>query len=190
MALTTFHHGITSTESSKVTPIMKSINMSVIGLVSHSDNADNDYYPVDVPVLLTGISNDDIIKAGEGSLLQHCLRTIKDIENSQVVVLRLSDPTNVDVLDELLSCQSRLGVTPEILIAPEIDVPAMVRKLLVIAVKRLNFIYASPRAENGDLLTDKAAIQAYRDTFAARELMLIENAWGTPMGKLEPPLLG
>nr|WP_313078095.1 hypothetical protein [Moraxella sp.] len=183
MALTTFHHGITSTESSKVTPIMKSINMSVIGLVSTSDNADNDYYPVDVPVLLTGITTDDITKAGEGSLLQTNLRTIKAIENVQVVVLRLSDATAVDTLDILLTCQSRLGVTPRSLGAPEIDTPAMTRKLVEIAQKRLGFVYASPRAENGDLLTDKAAIQAYRDTFAARELMLIENQWGKPLGK-------
>ena len=66
MALTTFHHGITSTESSKVTPIMKSINMSVIGLVSTSDAADDTHYPNDTPVLLTGITTDDITKAGDG----------------------------------------------------------------------------------------------------------------------------
>lgn len=184
MALTTFHHGITSTESSKVTPIMKSINMSVIGLVSTSDNAaDDDYYPLDTPVLLTGITTDDITKAGDGSLLQDCLRTIKAIENVQVVVLRLSDVADVDNLDILLTCQSRLGVTPRSLGAPEIDTPAMTRKLVEIAQKGLGFVYASPRAENGDLLTDKAAIQAYRDTFAARELMLIENGWGKPLGK-------
>lgn len=183
MALITFHHGITSTESSKVTPIMKSINMSVIGLVSTSDAADDDYYPLDTPVLLTGITTDDITKAGDGSLLQDCLRTIKAIENVQVVVLRLSDVAEVDNLDILLTCQSRLGVTPKILGAPEIDTPAMTRKLVEIAKKRSGFVYASPRAENGDLLTDKAAIQAYRATFAARELMLIENGWGKPLGK-------
>ena len=125
--MATFHHGITSTESSKVTPIMKSINMSVIGLVSTSDAADDDYYPLDTPVLLTGITTDDITKAGDGSLLQDCLRTIKAIENVQVVVLRLSDVAEVDNLDILLTCQSRLGVTPMILGAPEIDTPAMTR---------------------------------------------------------------
>ena len=89
----------------------------------------------------------------------------------------------VDNLDILLTCQSRLGVTPKILGAPEIDTPAMTRKLVENAKKRSGFVYASPRAENGDLLTDKGAIQAYRDTFAARELMLIENQWGSPLGK-------
>lgn len=183
MPLSTYHHGITSQEASKVTPIMKSINMSVIGIISISDTADETKYPADTPVLLTGITKDDIDKAGDGSLLQHCLRTIKDLENSQVVVLRLSDPSNVDVLDELLSCQSRLGVTPEILGAPEIDTPDMVRKMVAIAIKRLNFVYASPRREDGTLMTDKVEIQAYRDTFGARELMLIENDWGQPVGK-------
>lgn len=183
MANTNFHHGVTSTESSKVTPIMKSINMSIIGLVSLSDTADDTHYPLDTPVLLTGITTDDITKAGDGSLLQDCLRTIKAIENVQVVVLRLSDKANVNLLDELLTSQSRLGVTPKILGAPEIDTPAITRKLVEIGKKRLGFVYASPRHDDGTLITDKAEIQAYRDTFSAREIMIIENEWGIPVGK-------
>lgn len=189
MSLTTFHHGITSTESSTIIPIMKSINMSVIGLVSYSDNAEVHAYPYNTPVLLTGITTIDIDLAGEGSLLQACLRTIKAIENVQIVVLRLSDPTDVDTVDILLTSQSRLGVTPRILIAPEMDTPAMTRKLVEIAQKRLGFVYASPRSDEGELLTDTTAIVAYRDKFAARELMLIENGWGEPrLGEVLTPV--
>lgn len=186
MALTTYHHGITATETSNITPIIKSVSISTIALVSTSIDADDAKYPLDTPVLLTGITTDDVDKAGaKDTLLSQCLQTIKSIQNTSVVVLRLSEPVDVSVVDTLLSCQTRLGISPKILIAPEIDTPAMTRKLIEIAKKRRGFVYASPRMEDGTLITVKEDIVAYRDTFAARELMLIENAWGVP-GKSEP----
>lgn len=185
MALTTYHHGITATETSNITPIIKSVSMSTIALVSTSIDADDAKYPLDTPVLLTGITTDDVTKAGaKDTLLSQCLQTIKSIQNTNVVVLRLSEPVDVDTIDLLLSCQTSLGVTPKILIAPEIDTPAMTRKLVEIAKKRRAFVYASPRAEDGTLITVKEDIVAYRDTFAARELMLIDGEWGV-LGKSE-----
>lgn len=184
MSLTTYHHGITATESSNITPIMKSVSMSTIALVSTSIDADDAKYPLDTPVLLTGITTDDVTKAGaKDTLLSQCLQTIKSIQNTNVVVLRLSEPVDTDVVDTLLSCQSRLGVTPKILIAPEIDTPDMTRKLVEIAKKRRAFVYASPRNIDGSLITVTTEIAEYRDTFAARELMLIEGEWGVPAGK-------
>ncbi|CAM3424710.1 hypothetical protein GCM10016272_02480 [Psychrobacter glaciei] len=181
MALTTYHHGITATETSNITPIIKSVSMSTIALVSVSDDADDTAYPLDTPVLLTGITTTDVEKSGsDDQLLHQCLRTIKAIQNTNVVVLRLSEPVDVDTVDLLLSCQTSLGVTPKILIAPEIDTPAMTRKLVEIAKRRRAFVYASPRAEDGTLITVKEDIVAYRDTFAARELMLIEGGFGAP----------
>ncbi|WP_201585228.1 hypothetical protein [Psychrobacter sp. HII-4] len=186
MALTTYHHGITATETSNITPIIKSVSISTIALVSTSVDADDTKYPLDTPVLLTGITTDDVTKAGaKDALLSQCLQTIKSIQNTSVVVLRLSEPVDVTTVDTLLSCQSRLGITPKIFIAPEIDTPTMTRKLVEIAKKRRGFVYASPRMEDGSLITAKEDIVAYRDTFAARELMLIENEWGVP-GKSQP----
>lgn len=186
MALTIYHHGITATETSNITPIIKSVSMSTIALVSVSDDADDIAYPLDTPVLLTGITTTDVEKSGsDDQLLHQCLRTIKAIQNTSVVVLRLSEPVDVDTVDLLLSCQTSLGVTPKILIAPEIDTPAMTRKLVEIAKKRRAFVYASPRAEDGTLITVKEDIVAYRDTFAARELMLIEGGFGA-LGKSQP----
>ncbi len=186
MALTTFHHGVTATEKSNITPIIKSISMSTIALVSTSVDADNTKYPLDTPVLLTGITTDDVAKAGgKDTLLSQCLQTIKSIQNTNVVVLRLSEPVDTDVVDTLLSCQSRLGVAPKILIAPEIDTPDMTRKLVEIAIKRRAFVYASPRADDGTLIIVKEDIVTYRKTFAARELMLIEGSFGV-LGKSEP----
>lgn len=181
MALTTYHHGITATETSNITPIIKSVSTSTIALISTSADADDTAYPLDTPVLLTGITTTDVTNAGsDDQLLHQCLRTIKSIQNTSVVVLRVSDAEDVDVLDKLLSCQTRLGVTPKILVAPEIDTPDMTRKLVEIAKKRRGFVYASPRAEDGSLITVKEDIAAYRDTFAARELMLIEGGFEAP----------
>ncbi len=182
MALTTYHHGVTATETSNITPIIKSVSTSTIALVSISADADDTAYPLDTPVLLTGITTTDVTNAGsDDQLLHQCLRTIKSIQNTNVVVLRVSEPVDLTTVDTLLSCQSRLGVTPKILIAPEIDTPDMTRKLIEIAKKRRAFVYASPRAEDGTLITVKEDIVAYRDTFAARELMLIEGAFGEPV---------
>lgn len=183
MALSTYHHGITATESSNVTPILKSVSMSTIALVSTSADANDEAYPLDTPVLLTGITTQDVTNAGsKDSVLYQSLRAIKAIQNTGVVVLRLSEPVDVDTVDLLLGSQTRLGVTPKILVAPEIDTPAMTRKLVEIAKKRGGFVYASPRNDAGELLTDKTEITAYRKTFGARELMIIEGGFGT-LGK-------
>ncbi len=183
MATTTYHHGTTFTETSDITPIIKSVGMSTIALISISDNADDEHYPVDTPVLLTGITKQDIDNAGDDSLLQKCLKVIKDIQPTKVIVLRLSDKDNVDALDELLTTGSRFGEQPCIIGAPEIDTPAMVRKMAVIADRRLGMVYFSPRDDQGNLLTDKTEIVNYRNSFANRELMMVEGGFGKPEGK-------
>lgn len=178
-----FHHGITAKEDNVSLLPMRNASTSVIGLVAIASDANESLYPLNVPVLLTGITKDNIDKAGSEGTLSNALKAIRNIHNPTLVVLRINDLSNIDVLDELLSCQSRLGVTPKILGAPEIDTPSVVRKLVSIAKKRRAFVYASPRTDNGDLITNKAEIAAYRDTFGDRELHLIENQWGKPLGK-------
>lgn len=180
MALTTYHHGITRTESSNITPIITSISMSTIALVTTSIDADDTAYPIDTPVLLSGITTADLDKAGaKESLLYQNLRTIKAIQNTSVVVLRVADPIDVDKLDILLTCQTRLGVKPKLFAAPEIDTPAIARKLAELAAKNLGFAYASPRMDDGTLITAKEDIVAYRNTFSAREITIIEGGFGT-----------
>ena len=179
----TFHHGITAQELTQGIMPMRNANISVIGLIATSTDADATMYPADTPVLLPGITKENIDKAGKQGTLATCLQTIRDITNPTVVVMRITDADNVDVLDELLACQSRLGVMPKILGAPEIDTAAVVRKVVSIAKRRRGFVYASPRNQDGTLITDKAEIAKYRDTFGDRELHLIENQWGKPLGK-------
>lgn len=177
-----FHHGITAQELTQGLMPMRNANISVIGLIATSIDADESMYPADTPVLLTGITKDNLAQAGQQGTLRASLQAIRDIHNPTVVVMRVTDAANVDVLDELLTCQSRLGVTPKILGAPLIDTPAVVHKLVSIAKRRRAFVYASPRRDDGTLITDLAGIAAYRDQFGARELHLIENEWGQPVG--------
>lgn len=178
--MTAFHHGITAQEKTPGILPMRNANVSVIGLVVTSTDADNDMYPLDTPVLLTGITQDNIDKAGTTGTLRNCLQSIRDIYNPTVVILRVDEPLNADTLDVLLTCQSRFGLMPKRLGAPEIDTPDVVLKLVSIAKRRRGMVYAQPRNVDGTLITDKALITAYRDTYGDRELCIIDGEWGLP----------
>lgn len=178
--MTAFHHGISAQELTQGIMPMRNANVSVIGLVVTSTDADVDMYPADTPVLLTGITQDNIDKAGITGTLRNCLQTIRDIHNPTVIILRVTEPLVVDSLDVLLTCPSRFGLMPKRLGAPEIDTPDVVLKLVSIAKKRRGMVYASPRTADGALITDKALITAYRDTYGDRELCLIDGEWGVP----------
>ena len=175
-----FHHGISAQELNQGIMPMRNANVSTLGIVVTSSDADDTMYPTDTPVLLTGITQDNIDKAGTTGTLRNVLQTIRDIHNPTVVILRVTEPLNVDSLDILLTCPSRFGLMPKRLGAPEVDTPDVVLKLVSIAKKRRGMVYASPRNADGTLITDKAAIVTYRDTFGDRELCLIDGEWSVP----------
>ena len=181
-----FHHGISAQEVKQGILPMRNANVSVLGLIVTSTNADDTMYPVGTPVLLTGITQDNIDKAGTDGTLRDCLQTIRDIHNPTVVVLRVSQSFEADSLDVLLTCPARFGLMPKRFGAPELDTPDVVLKLVSIAKRRRGIVYASPRKPDGSLITDKAAIVAYRDTYGDRELSIIDGEWLTP-GKFQPP---
>ncbi|MGP5210828.1 hypothetical protein ACTXJ5_08540 [Psychrobacter alimentarius] len=179
-----FHHGISAQEVTQGILPMRNANVSVLGLIVTTTDADDTMYPVGTPVLLTGITQDNIDKAGTDGTLRNCLQTIRDIHNPTVVVLRVSKSFEADSLDVLLTCPARFGLMPKRFGAPELDTPDVVLKLVSIAKRRRGIVYASPRKPDGTLITDKAAIVAYRDTYGDRELVLIEGGFGVP-GKLQ-----
>ncbi len=178
-----FHHGISTQELTQGILPMRNANVSVMGLVVTSTDADNDMYPINTPVLLTGITQDNIDKAGTDGTLKDCLQSIRDIHNPTVVVLRVTAPFDVNLLDVLLECPTRFSLMPKRLGAPEIDTPEVVLKLVSIAKRRNGMVYASPRDADGTLITDKELITAYRDTYGDREVIIIDGEWGTPAGK-------
>jgi len=178
--MTSFHHGISAQEVTQGILPMRNANTSVLGLVVISTDADDDMYPLDTPALLTGITQDNIDKAGTDGTLRDCLQTIRDIHNPTVVVLRVPKSFEADSLDVLLTCPARFGLMPKRFGAPELDTPDVVLKLVSIAKRRRGIVYASPRKPDGTLITDKAAIVAYRDTYGDRELCIIDGEWGVP----------
>ncbi len=175
----TYHHGITAQEKVQGILPMRNADTSTIALLATSSDADNDMYPLNTPVLLPGIKQDNLSKAGSNGTLYKSLKHIRELTNPTVIVLRLSDPTDVDSLDALLKCQSLFGVTPKLMGAPEIDTPEITRKLISLANRRRAVVYASPRDDDGNLLTELSEITQYRDTYGARELCLIENDWAS-----------
>lgn len=174
----TYHHGITAHELTQGIMPMQNANMSTIGLIVTADDANSEMYPANTPVLLTGITQANIDNAGTQGTLKACLITMREIVNPTIIVLRVTDTANVEVLEELLNCQTRLGISPKLLGAPEIDTPSMVKKMVTIAKRRRAFVYASPRREDGTLITDKSEIVAYRNQFGDRELMIIDGEFG------------
>lgn len=175
-----FHHGVTATEVTQGIKPMRNSDTSVIGLIALANDANEYKYPFDKPTLLTGITQKDINDAGTLGTLRPALESIRGITNPTVVVLRLSSITPENVQKLLLS-PSVLGVTPKILGAPEIDTPAVVTELVKLAKKMRAFVYAHPRTDSGDLITDKTEIGNYRDKFADRELMIIDGEWDEPL---------
>lgn len=179
-----FHHGISAQEVVQGILPMRNANTSVLGLIVTSTDADDTMYPVGTPVLLTGITQDNIDKAGTDGTLRDCLQTIRDIHNPTVVVLRVSASFEADSLDILLTCPARFGLMPKRFGAPELDTPDVVLKLVSIAKRRRGIVYASPRLADGTLITDKAAIVAYRDTYGDREISIIDGEWGVPISNV------
>lgn len=175
-----FHHGITAQEVTTGIKAMRNSDTSVIGLIAMSNDASEYDYPLDKPVLLTGITQKDIDNAGTLGTLKPALETIRGITNPTVVVLRVSSVTP-DNVKNLLLANSLTGVTPKILGAPEIDSPLIVAELIRIAEKTRAFVYAHPRDDAGRLLTDKTEIAAYREKFGDRELMIIDGEWEEPI---------
>ncbi len=179
-----FHHGITAQEEPQGIVPMRNADTSTLCIICYSEDADTEMYPFNTPVLLAGIKQSNLDKAGdktgEKGTLGKCLKDTREEHNPTLIVLRLSDPANVDAVDVLRRCKSMFGVQPKVVVAPEIDTPAMARKMLAYCQDRRAITYVAPRRDDGTLITDIAEIVRYRDKFGAREIIIVENEWGMP----------
>ena len=75
--MSTFHHGISVTERLDGQQAVRTQSPSVIGLVATADDADDAYFPLDTPKLVTKISEAQG-KAGTTGTLAGALRDIAD----------------------------------------------------------------------------------------------------------------
>jgi len=186
-------HGLTITESASGARSIVPASLAVIGLIATATaeagaatEALDAAFPIDTPVLIAGNVDAAAVTAGTGGTLRPALEAIGDQASPIVVVVRVAvatgdaeDPTQDDLvigatdgnvytgLQALLAAEARVGVRPRIIGCPGLDTAPVVAEAVVAAQKLRGMVYA---AATGD---DVAAAITYRETYGARELMLI-----------------
>ena len=189
-------HGLTITESSSGPRSIVPASMAVIGLIATATAVELEdvaaldaAFPLNTPVLVAGNVDEAAGNAGTGGTLKPALQAIGDQASPIVVVVRVAEGEGVDPaaiaadqdlkvigetdgnaytgLQALLAAESHVGVRPRIIGCPGLDSAAVAAELAIVAAKLRGMAYA---AAIGDTVADAIV---YRDTFSARELMLI-----------------
>ncbi|MEN7535883.1 phage tail sheath subtilisin-like domain-containing protein [Aurantiacibacter flavus] len=178
-----YYHGITVNEISAGARPIADVATSVIGLVAIASDADAAVFPLDTPVLLTDVSS-AIGKAGTDGTLANVLTAIADQASPPVIVVRVEEGADADAteanvigtvtadgtrtgLQALLDAESLVGLRPRIIGVPGYHSQAVTTELATLAEELRAFAYATAI---GDTVVEATA---YRQNFAARELMLI-----------------
>lgn len=190
MSSNQFHHGLSNRDHVDSQGFIRETPTNVIGLVAFADDADEQFYPLNTPVLITNI-NTGLAKSGYHGNLRKSLETIQAIVNPTLVVVRIPSPfvdggfnasrvigtTQADGkrtgLQALLTSKTRLGVVPKINIVPDCETPDVINALININKKLRAFSYVTPRDENAQMLATKEQVVAYRKTLGDKEVMLI-----------------
>ncbi len=185
-----FHHGISKRELGSGIIPMRDANTSVIGLIAFSNDADEFTFPLNTPALITSI-NQGIADSGTEGNLRSSLEAIAAMTSPTLVVVRIQDPftgqsfdqskvigTTLDTgqrigIQALLTAKSILGLTPKIIIAPDVEAPSVTQALAAVCKKLRAFAYVTPRDEFGLMLQTMPEVTTYRNTLSDREIMLI-----------------
>ncbi|WP_336164375.1 phage tail sheath protein [Acinetobacter sp. 85] len=178
-----YHHGVRVLELNDGTRPIRTVSSSVIGMVCTASDADATKFPLNTPVLLTNVQA-ALDKAGDQGSLARSLQAIADQTNPATVVVRVEQKADAAEqtseiiggsvngkytgMKALLAAEAQLGVKPRILGIPGLDTSAVSVALVSLAQKLRGFAYLSA---NGCETKEEA--QAYRQTFGAREAMLI-----------------
>ncbi|WP_213072962.1 hypothetical protein [Acinetobacter piscicola] len=202
-----FHHGISKKESSSGIIPMRDAATNTIALIAFSNDADENVFPLDTPVLVTSINRALAASGTEGNL-RASLETIAAITNPTLIVVRISDPFTGETFDQskvigttlpsgqrtglqaFLTAKSILGLTPKIIAAPDVESPAVVQAIATICQKLRAYSYITPRDEFGVMLPTMEEVVTYRDTLGFREIEIVypegtnENVF---LGKLQTP---
>lgn len=179
-----YHHGVRVIELNEGTRPIRTINTAIAGMVCTADDADEKYFPLNTPVLITDVI-DAAGKAGDTGTLARSLEAIGNQAKPVTVVVRVEQgeseaETTSNIiggstaegrktgLQALTAAQSRVGVKPRILAVPGHDTQAVSAALAGIAQKMRAMAYVSAHG----CKTVSEAIK-YRENFSQRELMLI-----------------
>lgn len=179
-----YHHGLRVVEINEGTRPIRTIATAVQGLIATAEDADATVFPLNTPVLITN-TQAAVAKAGTNGTLKTALQAMANQANSICVVVRVAAAEDeaaqtanvigtVDATGKytgakaLLLAKAKLGVQPRIIGAPGLDTQAVATELATIAKKLRAFAYVYARG-----CKTKEEVVAYRDAFAARELMVI-----------------
>ncbi|EZQ18961.1 tail sheath protein [Halopseudomonas bauzanensis] len=193
-----YHHGVRVIEINEGTRPIRTISTAVVGMVCTSADADATAFPLNTPVLLTNVRA-ALGDAGTDGTLASSLQAIADQTSPFTIVVRVEEgvddaATTSNIIGNteggqytgmqaLLAAKARLGVTPRILGVPGLDSQPVTTALVALAQQLRAFVYASAWE-----CVDKEAAVAYRDSFGARELMLIWpdfESWNTTTSATE-----
>ena len=179
-----YHHGLRVVEINEGTRPIRTIATAVQGLIATAEDADATVFPLNTPVLITN-TQAAVAKAGTNGTLKTALQAMANQANSICVVVRVAAAEDeaaqtanvigtVDATGKytgakaLLLAKAKLGVQPRIIGAPGLDTQAVATELATIAKKLRAFAYVYAWG-----CKTKEEVIAYRDAFAARELMVI-----------------
>ena len=179
-----YHHGLRVVEINEGTRPIRTIATAVQGLIATAEDADATFFPLNTPVLITN-TQAAVAKAGTNGTLKTALQAMANQANSICVVVRVAAAEDeaaqtanvigtVDATGKytgakaLLLAKAKLGVQPRIIGAPGLDTQAVATELATIAKKLRAFAYVYAWG-----CQTKEDVVAYRDAFAARELMVI-----------------
>ncbi|MCF9034708.1 phage tail sheath protein [Acinetobacter nectaris] len=181
--MSSYHHGVKVLELNDGTRPIQTVSTSIIGTVTTASDADPLVFPLDKAVLITN-PQAALNSAGTKGTLSKVLQAIADQTNAAVVVVRvqqLDDQTaqtsaivggsangSYTGMKALLAAEAQLGVKPRILGVPGLDTAAVATSLVSIAQQLRAMAYVS--AYN---CQSKEEAVAYRQTFGAREVMVI-----------------
>lgn len=194
-----YHHGVQVVEVNDGTRVISTVSTAIVGMVCTASDADPATFPLNTPVLITGVQT-AIAKAGKKGTLATALQAIADQSKPVTVVVRVEEGASDDPeealaqtisniigttdengnytgLKALLTAEAVTGVKPRILGVPGLDSLEVATALAPVCQKLRAFGYVS--AWGCKTLSD--AIK-YRDNFSQRELMVIWPdflAWDT-----------
>ena len=179
-----YHHGLRVVEINEATRPIRTIATAVQGLIATAEDADATAFPLNTSVLITN-TQAAVAKAGTNGTLKTALQAMANQANSICVVVRVAAAEDeaaqtanvIGTVDDtgkytgakaLLLAKAKLGVQPRIIGAPGLDTQAVATELATIAKKLRAFAYVYAWG-----CKTKEEVVAYRDAFAARELMVI-----------------
>ncbi len=199
---TEYHHGVRVIETNSAGSAIRVVATSIIGIVATAQTADEEAFPLNVPVLLTNPAG-SIGKAGTDGTLARALKAISQQARAMTIVVRVekgvddAETTSNIIgtvtplglrtgLQALLAAEGQLGVKPRIIGVPEMDTKPVANELASIAQQLRAFTYVSARGTEGEYAATKEEATAYREEFGQREVMMMWPnflAWDSEAGE-------